>query len=212
MGSLPSILTSPASGETQEKRPVQNVSWYDAIMYCNMRSSNENKTPCYSVNGNTDTRQWNYTPHADNSISEAITCDFSANGYRLPTEAEWEYLARGGNTSNSGQYTYSGSDTVDDVAWYRDNCENKDHEVKQKLPNAMGLYDMSGNVVEWCWDWYGSIDTGIPSTGASSGSKRICRGGGYVNPASSASVAHRSSFEPYRRGRNLGFRVVRSAE
>lgn len=213
MGSNRSYFNnSPANGETQSNRPEEDVNWFDAIMYCNRRSSNEGMTPCYAVNGNTNTSQWNYTPNRNSRIIGEITCDFSANGYRLPTEAEWEYLARGGNTSNSGQTPYSGSDTLSNIAWYSGNSDGKTHEVKKKIPNAKGLYDMTGNVFEWCWDWYGSINTSTPSTGVESGSERVIRGGGWRSPSEHCSVAYRHGIPPHDSLHLYGFRVVRSEE
>ena len=114
--------------------PVSALTWYDAVAYCNWLSEKEGLTPCYSGKG------------------KATKCDFTANGYRLPTEAEWEYAARGGHLSKG--YEYAGSDDPDGVAWYADNSEGRTHPVGQKQPNELGLYDMSGNLFEWCWDWY----------------------------------------------------------
>ena len=212
MGTNPSIFSSsPAVGETQGKRPVEWVSWYACLVYCNKRSIAEGLTPCYTIGGKTNPNEWGAVPTSSDSTWDAATCNFDANGYRLPTEAEWEYLARGGNMTNSEQTTYSGSVTIEDVAWYSGNSGNTTHEVKKKLPNARGLYDMSGNVWEWCWDWCGSITVDTPSVGASSGSYRVIRGGGWSGAASDCRVAYRYFDSPSYSRRNIGFRVVRSS-
>jgi formylglycine-generating enzyme required for sulfatase activity len=115
-------------------QPVIQVDWNDAVNYCNWLSEKEGLTPCYSGKG------------------KLTECDFSANGYRLPTEAEWEYAARGGHKNQT--FIYAGSNNPDKVAWYAENSNDRLHPVGHKLPNALSLYDMCGNIFEWCWDWY----------------------------------------------------------
>jgi sulfatase modifying factor 1 len=116
--------------------PVIHVNWYDVVAYCNWLSEQAGLPPCYSGKG------------------KNIQCDFSVDGYRLPTEAEWEYAARGGQGSQG--FTYAGSNNPDEVAWYENNSNGQTQPVGQKKPNELGLYDMSGNLFEWCWDWYGA--------------------------------------------------------
>ncbi len=173
--------------------PMYYVSWNEVVEYCNALSRKEGLTPCYSGSGN------------------SISCDFSADGYRLPTEAEWEYAARGGN--NSRGYTYAGGNSMGSLGWYRDNSGSKTHPVGGKQANELGIYDMSGNVWEWCWDWYGDYSSGNQRDprGASSGLGRVRRGGSWGNSALFSRSALRGNNSPGIRGNYLGFRLVRSS-
>ena len=132
----------------------------------------------------------------------------TGKNFRLPTEAEWEYTARGGNMRNG--YKYAGSNTIDDVAWYDGNSEDKTHAVKTKSPNELGIYDMSGNVWEWCQDWYGSYgsDSQTNPTGSSNGSCRVLRGGGWSFHTGCCRVSHRGYSGPSSRSSGFGFRFV----
>jgi sulfatase modifying factor 1 len=175
--------------------PVELVSWYEAVEYCNRLSQRDGLAPCYS------------------GSDYSITCDFSANGYRLPTEAEWEYAARGGKQSKST--TYAGSNSASVAGWYSDNSNATTHPVGQKRRNELGLYDMSGNVWEWCWDWYGpyvSIQETDPQ-GAQPGSERVIRGGCWNSSAASfLRPTYRNVRSPVRTDIAVGFRPVRTAE
>jgi formylglycine-generating enzyme required for sulfatase activity len=189
MGSNPSYFKG-------DNLPVEQVSWYDTVEYCNRLSRKEGLSPAYRGSG-------------DN-----ITWDFNASGYRLPTEAEWEYAARGGNKGYIS-YEYAGGNSVDAVAWYWDNSGGKTHPVGTKQANGLGLYDMSGNVREWCWDWIGSYSGGNQSNPVGPagptfwGPYRVHRGGGLNFYAANVRSAGRDFNTPSVRYFNLGFRVVR---
>ena len=183
-----SVMGSNPSRFKGASRPVEKVSWFDVVAFCNKLSELEGLEPAYSING------------------KNVTCNWDAKGYRLPTEAEWEYSARGGE-----YHKYAGSDNVDEVAWYDDNSEGETHPVGQKKPNGFGLYDMSGNVYEWVWDWYGdySGQKGTDLVGADSGSYRVYRGGCWYGRARDARVSRRNGGDPTCRAGNLGFRLSR---
>jgi len=199
-------------------RPVETVSWFNAIEYCNRRSMQEGLTPCYSYSTyGTNPDSWPSGWNTSNTNHTNVSCDWTANGYRLPTEMEWMFAAKGGNQSQG--YTYSGSNTIGNVAWYFDNSYNMGsdhpdygtHTVGAKLPNELGTFDMSGNVFEWCWDIYGSYPSGSQNnpTGASSGSHRVRRGGSWRGDAYSCTVSYRlgshATFTTY----VIGFRILR---
>jgi formylglycine-generating enzyme required for sulfatase activity len=192
--------------------PVNKVSWYDAIVYANRLSMAEGLTPVYSIGGSTDPARWGAVPTSGNATWNSATMNTRANGYRLPTEAEWEYAARGGNRSRG--YTYAGSNSLDDVAWHNGNSGGRTKPVGTKAPNELGLYDMSGNILEWCWDWHGNYPGSAQTdpSGPSSGMNRVLRGSGYAGPARFSRSAYRySNFFPQNRSSVNGFRLVRAA-
>ncbi|MCF7913108.1 MAG: formylglycine-generating enzyme family protein [Candidatus Cloacimonetes bacterium] len=175
--------------------PVYRASWNDAVEYCNALSERKGLTPCYNL--------------------EDYSCDFSANGYRLPTEAEWEYAARGG-VNWTDNYKYSGTtDNLNDYAWYNDNSGSQTHEVGIKEPNQLGIYDMSGNVSEWCNDFYSndyySTSPAIDPLGPEIGYHRVVRGGGWTNDASFCRSADRRSCSPHFTMNSWGLRVACSS-
>jgi formylglycine-generating enzyme required for sulfatase activity len=194
-------------------RPVDGVSWYDAIAYCNTRSLDEGLDPVYEIMGSFNPGDWASYPY---SSWDNVTKRPQANGYRLPTEAEWEYAAKGGNGS-PGNYIYSGSNTPDEVAWYNTTSGSMTNPVGQLTPNGLGIYDMSGNISEWCWDWYdpyyysADVEWTDP-TGPSSGDERSRRGGSWNNAYTNVRTVIRNSFPPNNSTYVMGFRVVRGAE
>ncbi|WP_296013314.1 formylglycine-generating enzyme family protein [uncultured Treponema sp.] len=185
---------NPSKFKGEKNLPVENVSWNDAVMFCNKLSEQEGLAPVYSVDGETDVSQWG---RMFSSVSVKIKCNENANGYRLPTVEEWQYAAKGGQ-----EFKHSGSDNLDEVAWYGDNSGYKTHPVAQKKPNGYGLYDMTGNVWEWCWDTSGNNWDFYAGY----------YGSGWNTPRFNCAVGKRNSSYADRRYDNLGFRVVRNAD
>ncbi len=173
-------------------RPVENVSFYDVIDYCNAKSIKDNLTPAYDVYGS------------------EIVCDFDADGYRLPTEAEWELAAKAGKGREYQRF--SGADDPLSIAWYNANAGAKTHIVATKGANELGLYDLCGNVAEWVWNWYAPYTYRIPNlnTGPSSGTDKVIRGGNWQNSEHGIRISNREYMKPFTKNNLTGFRVVRS--
>jgi formylglycine-generating enzyme required for sulfatase activity len=207
MGSNPSYFKG-------DNLPVENVTWYDAIEYCNKRSEKERLTPAYTID---KTRSDGNNTNGYGDVKWVVTWDRNANGYRLPTEAEWEFACRAGTSTPF----YTGSNITTNHANYNGNYpynnnakgvyQGKTWEVGSGTPNPWGLYDMSGNVYEWCWDWHGTYSSGTQTdpSGAAGGSYRVVRGGSWFNDAQVVRSAHRGIITPSGRDSFLGFRLVR---
>ena len=187
------VIGSNPSHFKGDTLPVEQVSWIEAVEYANALSEKDRLQPAYRM------------------MKGTATCDFTKNGWRLPTEAEWEYAAMGGVKSKG--YEYAGSNSADAVAWYQVTSEITAHPVGTKRANELGIYDMSGNVWEWCWDWYGSDYYGKSPAkdprGPSSGTNRVDRGGSWLYEATDLRVANRNYVDPSARSYALGFRLVR---
>ena len=207
---------------TGTNHPVYGVSWFQIIKYCNLKSIAENLTPCYVIQGSTLPSDWPVPPiYADSptfGVWDAVEWNWSADGYRLPTEAEWEYAARGGLDS-ADDYRYSGSGTIDAVAWYGDNAPTACKIVGGKLPNQLGLYDMSGNVYEFCWDRFADdyyttcndLGTVANPIGTAAGDMRVVRGGARSDAAANCRVAGRFRDYPVSGFSHTGFRLAKNA-
>lgn len=185
MGENPAKFKNPQA-------PVEMVSWYEAIEFCNRLSGLTGRSPAYRIDG------------------KRVTYDPRKDGFRLPTEAEWEYAARGAGYDEYQLYT--GSDEIDAVGWYQKNSEGTTHPVGRKAPNSLGLYDMTGNVWEWCWDWhdagYYSVAPSADPVGPDTGKARVDRGGSWYNTPDKSRTAIRGYSRPELTRETLGFRVI----
>jgi sulfatase modifying factor 1 len=189
MGANPSNCTQ---GSEAPQRPVEQVSWYDALRFCNALSAKVGLRPAYTIGG---------------GDAPDVTPLLSADGFRLPTEAEWECAARAGTA-----HVYAGGDDLDAVGWHNGNSGSTTHAVGQKRANSWGLHDLSGNVWEWVSDWYGAYPSGSVTDpqGASVGPDRVYRGGSWGNTSGSARAAYRYGSNPGGRGGVLGLRLSRT--
>lgn len=203
----------PVGEEVQELRPVERISWYDCLFFCNKLSEKEGLEPVYTLE--------NIERYAnDKAIKRAtVYADLTKNGYRLPTNAEWHYAASGGKKFK-GNILYSGGEELDEISWNIDNSDEKSHQVGLKAPNELGIYDMTGNVAEWCWDYIWDLDFEnkgyVNYSGAKEGRYRFIKGGCFVDESAGAEFPLESQilFGGIQglRYYNTGFRIVRNIE
>jgi formylglycine-generating enzyme required for sulfatase activity len=188
------VMETNPSYNKGDNLPVENITWYEAVQYCNARSVKENLIPAYSINKN------------------VVDWNSAANGYRLPTEAEWEYAAKGGN-KDKVTFLYAGSNTADTVGWHSGNSKESQRGGR-KAPNSLGFYDLSGNVGEMCWDMHGTYNTApqIDPHGASSGGYHVGRGGCWYYDVQYLRTSFRAYIDPSTRYLMVGFRLARNVD
>jgi formylglycine-generating enzyme required for sulfatase activity len=207
MGWNPSYFReAPADGTRAEDRPVEQVTWFFAVRFCNELSERAGRKPCYRI----------IESQESSGAAPQVEWDREADGYRLPTEAEWEYACRAGTET---AYSFGDDEAqLDDHAWCASNSGHMTHAVGQKKPNRWGFHDLHGNVWEWCWDWYEgnkvTSDTSVTLTnpmGPPTGSSRVLRGGSFVSEPRVLRSASRVRDEPEDWFRFFGFRCVRGS-
>lgn len=214
-----SVTDEKEIDESLRNYPVTDVNWFEAVIYCNKLSMKCGYEPCYSINGETNPFMWSSDIPSltedkgqvgDMTVWNTVQCNFNANGYRLPTLAEWTFAAQGGNESNHTKY--SGSNIINEVGWTEENSKER-HQVATKKANELGIYDMSGNVWEWCWNRISAYasELEINPTGPNDGNYyRMRCGGGWGTPASCGDITKHSNESPDVQSLYIGFRLCRS--
>ena len=188
--------------------PMENISWYDCVEFCNRLSELGGLEKVYQIDKSRK------DPHNTSNVDYlkwTVISNFEANGYRLPTATEWEYAARGGKYAKGSEYV--GSAILNEVGWYQKNSHRETQVVGIQLPNELGLYNLSGNVWEWCWDWRGNYPPKRIKDyrGPKRGRSRVLRGGSWYNAAEDCRVSNRRYSYPDYRDDDYGFRLARTA-